>query len=328
MESIFVRCNWGIQYTDALLQLSNIKSYIQAVQNDNSTEYFFKYTVDLATGAQVHMEKDILQTLRGSDLLTKNELFDLLKGWRDYFGVYVSDLKNLLTPLITHHNAEAMREFDQFVEEEEKKFTSTERYKTLNHLDFYEQDLRGLAPVFWNALGQRKVQYHRYYVIEKRPDLIDINLLPAYLSIVQPILYNFINVVDKYSNWHQEIKLHGIHFAAISQQLITKELPEPNTNKKRKNKEQDNRQSIKKKLKTNLSVSQLAYLFKLLNEMRLLNVESQNEICEFLADSFSTKQSTKLSVKNLENTFSNTDKPTAIYWEGKLKEMKSKASKI
>mgnify|MGYP000979592745 CR=1 FL=1 len=86
------------------------------------------------------------------------------------------------------------------------------------------------------------------------------------------------------------------------------------------------------KLKTNLSVPQLAYLFKLLNDLNpnIFELNAKTDLSDFIANNFVTKATEKngISSKSVYNLFSNVDKDTANFWVDKLKKMLEQARKI
>ena len=137
MTARFVRVSWGLEYTEAFLEIGKIKSYIQSFQNGREVDDTTKMSESIAWNAQNRMEEEILQTIRTCDTLTKEELFDYLTGWIEYFERNVNSNYSIVQK-IKEYNNKRLIEYEKFILEEEKKFRSTKEYKTLNHLDFYE----------------------------------------------------------------------------------------------------------------------------------------------------------------------------------------------
>jgi len=85
------------------------------------------------------------------------------------------------------------------------------------------------------------------------------------------------------------------------------------------------------KLKTNLTVPQLAYLFKMLMDIHpcIFEVKSNADIYRFISANFTTKgNSITISVNSLSDKYSNVDKATADFWLPHLQKMKENARKI
>ncbi|MBC7747167.1 MAG: hypothetical protein H7Z76_01065 [Methylotenera sp.] len=86
------------------------------------------------------------------------------------------------------------------------------------------------------------------------------------------------------------------------------------------------------KLKTNLTVPQLAYLFKLLNDLNpnIFDLNDKTDLSDFIANNFITKATQKngISSKSVYNLFSDVDKSTANFWAEKLPKMLQDARKI
>jgi hypothetical protein len=87
-----------------------------------------------------------------------------------------------------------------------------------------------------------------------------------------------------------------------------------------------------KRIKVNLSVPQLAYLFKLLSDSKpdIFDIESKNELYQFISENFTTKakDEKEISIKSLRNLFSDTDKKVADFWIEHLKKMLEQARKL
>lgn len=90
--------------------------------------------------------------------------------------------------------------------------------------------------------------------------------------------------------------------------------------------------SAKPKLKTNLTVPQLAYLFKMLMDINppIFDTKTKKEVYEFIEANFTTKgkEDSGPTVAKLNNLYSDVDKATAMFWATKLKKMLEDARKI
>src|SRR5882757_9878642 len=95
MISRFVRVSWGLEYTNAFFHISNIKSYIQSFQKKIEVDQTTKMNEEIAISAQDRMEEEINQTIRGCDSLTKEELFEYLTGWIQYFKYQLANTNEI-----------------------------------------------------------------------------------------------------------------------------------------------------------------------------------------------------------------------------------------
>ena len=90
--------------------------------------------------------------------------------------------------------------------------------------------------------------------------------------------------------------------------------------------------SLNPKLKTNLTVPQIAYLFKLLNDLNpeIFETDAKTDISNFIANSFITKATEKngISHKSVYNLLSNVEKETANFWATRLQKMLQEARKV
>jgi len=86
------------------------------------------------------------------------------------------------------------------------------------------------------------------------------------------------------------------------------------------------------KLKVNLSVPQLAYLFKMLNELNpgIFDIKTKTELYRFISSNFTTKatEGKEISTEKLKILFNGTEKSIANYWIEHLKTMLEKSRKI
>jgi hypothetical protein len=86
------------------------------------------------------------------------------------------------------------------------------------------------------------------------------------------------------------------------------------------------------KLKVNISVPQLAYLFKMLNDIKpaIFDIETKTELSNFIAANFITKATKKegIKAKSVYNHFSNTEKKVANDWIVILKKMLESSRKV
>jgi len=72
------------------------------------------------------------------------------------------------------------------------------------------------------------------------------------------------------------------------------------------------------KIKTKLTVPQLAYLFRALNDNKLIDVTNKTELFKFIAEAFQTKGSDDLSWNNIKNKFDTPEFKAVEFWDEKF----------
>ena len=87
-----------------------------------------------------------------------------------------------------------------------------------------------------------------------------------------------------------------------------------------------------KKLKVNITVPQLTFLFKMLNDLKpdIFDIETKKELSHFIADNFITEATKKDGIKegSVYNLLTDTDKKTAMFWTEKLSKMIQEARQV
>jgi len=319
MNARFVRVGWGLERTDAFLHFSVFKEYIQSLQRGVEVDQTTKMNEEMAQLAQDRMEEEINQTIRTCDQLTKDELIEYTTGWVEYFKRALANTSNIKNEIDTY-NDKTILEFEQYVQMQEAKFKETKEYKTLNHLEFYEEEQRsfgGLISLFDRAMPQKRLVQYRKFIELKVPDLIDIEFLPQYMHFIKPIIQRCINIVEK--------RLPYLHSTSPVKQLPSIVLPEKEVEQSEPN---FSRQGDK--LKVNLSVKQLIYLFKMLHSTKLFNVSRLNEIQKFVSANFETVATSgkeDISVARLAKLWSEKDPSIAAYWTDKFIDLHNLAKK-
>ncbi len=86
------------------------------------------------------------------------------------------------------------------------------------------------------------------------------------------------------------------------------------------------------RIKTNLSVPQVAFLFKMLNELKpeLFDIKAEADLHRFISANFITKKSGDdgISIDKLRQLFNQPDTKAAEFWFEKLSTMMAEAKKI
>jgi len=141
-------------------------------------------------------------------------------------------------------------------------------------------------------------------------------------------LKNDMNIDEIYIN--KELLFFPLEFNSIYnlQGLINVEL-----HKIKEKEEQENPKiQTTPKLKLNLSVPQLALLFKMINDLKpkIFNTKSDAELFRFISSNFQTKKSSDkgISTQKLRNEFNNPELKSIEFWETHLHTMLSNIRKL
>ena len=86
-------------------------------------------------------------------------------------------------------------------------------------------------------------------------------------------------------------------------------------------------QEPKQKLKTTLTVKELAYLFKVLYYEGIIDGKHKTDIFNFIADSFSSKQKEDVSANSVKNAFDTPDYNAMDFWFEKFIRLRDRTKK-
>src|SRR5882724_4374139 len=120
MTTRFVQVSWGLEYTQTFLHFHTIKVYIQSFQQDREVDQTTKMGEEIALSAQDRMEEEINQHIRISDRLAKEELFEYLTRWVNYFEFNLNNTQRI-EEYINNYNEKRLIEYKTIVELEEAK---------------------------------------------------------------------------------------------------------------------------------------------------------------------------------------------------------------
>ena len=81
------------------------------------------------------------------------------------------------------------------------------------------------------------------------------------------------------------------------------------------------------KLKTNLTVKELAYLFRALHDEKIIESRQKTDLFNFIAESFSSKQKEDISANSIKNAFDTPDYNAVDFWQEKFTHFMQKAKK-
>jgi hypothetical protein len=317
MQLVFPRTNQAITYTLEYYRIGRIKDYMFHFAGTER----FKVTPDpLASWdefiLELHdgMEQEINQVILTTNSNTQVIFFEFLKEWlSDYRISSVDDIQ--MHYEILQYNNSTYTEFVDRVEKKVNEFRSTENFKTKKHNEKYEYEVKGWA----NLIGYTETRInYGYYCIEEKPELIDIAYFSQYVLFVSGFIANFKRILNKYVSLYDSGKINP------SVQPMDKLLSFNSS-------EQPSLPEIKKipKLRVNITVEQLAYLFKMLKGVSVVDNKVDADIVRFISDNFET-QKTKgaISTNKLSTLYSRPKKETATYWIAILRKMITEANNL
>lgn len=83
----------------------------------------------------------------------------------------------------------------------------------------------------------------------------------------------------------------------------------------------------KPKLKTNLTVKEIAYLFRALHDEGIIESRQKTDLFNFIAENFSSKQKDEISANSIKNAFDTPDYNAVDFWQEKFTHFMQKAKK-
>ncbi len=248
------------------------------------------------------MEDEIKQTIFVANHNAQVTLFEALKKWQQ--EPLIADVHvRFIEALVSEYNDELNAALESVTKEKVKEYQT--KYSHLQEGEEYD-DNELLSLLFKH---RPKKIYHKIYCIETIPDFIDTDYLPDYFTKLNRLLVSLRSILDYYINLYDQgkIKSSDSAFTNFTPQPTRKLLLAPGTTQN-------------KKLKVNLSVPQLAYLFKVLNEDGVIEASTFTEIHEFIASNFIVKTKTEdvISAGKLKRIWSDFGAKTAAFWVSKF----------
>lgn len=314
MQPQFVRVNEALHATFEYYSIGRISNHIARFAGGLNLQYldtWYKHTYE----CHKEMEEEIHQVIHTTTANTQVYFFDTLRLWLSDWRLKEVNI-DIIQNKIDNYNEQVTAQFEQKVKEELEKFQGTEDYKNRTHLDKYEKSYHDF---FLDMKVKRTETYYKFYCINEKPELIDTDYLPDYISLVTPIFNNIRNIIARWVSLYEQGKI-------VPQATIIYERSQLPSSEA-----QQLPPAPHEKLKVNLSVPQLAYLFRLLYELKpdIFDIKSKTELYRFISDNFITKGVGEggISLKNLNNQFTTPEKNTAKYWAVLLRMMLERARK-
>ncbi len=314
----FVRVNKAVYYTVELFELNAIKPHTFRFMGKPNTSYLNDWH-EFLYRLHREMEDDIQQTIAFNNKTAIVHLMELLDDWANDFRIKTVNMDEV-ERVAEEYNKQ---EYDTYVERVKMKvqeFMSTERYSRLNHLDSYDitysHSTTGLTGK--KSMVRAFGTYHKFYCITEDSNQIDLDVLrKEYKDYITPIVVNFRSILERYVRRYQEGKIDLPTFFSSQPPA----LPPPLTKLLEDSKEVKEKEEIQQ-LEMKISAGQLAFLFRLFDEIGLLKYDDKTNMMEFLFTHFKTKKEAN-DFKYFYNKYSVIETSSIKFWKDNLAEMQS-----
>lgn len=320
MQPHFYRISNAISFTLAFYGSDKIKDHMFILAGNTTNSKYKLEWYDFMFEAHERMENEILETIQTRNHNTQVYLFENLKGWLEDDRITGVNIP-LIDRVIDEYNTATYQEYENKIENKVKEFQKNP-YFHLGHNEEYEHEIK--TGIYFGAglkysYKEKKIN-RKYYCNESKPELIDTEYREGYFELINKLLISFRSVVSKYVAQYDKglFKAYDVVYLQSTPVLLPpsediKSLPEPN-----------------KKLKLNLTVEQVAFLFRLLKDEKLIEASNNIEIQEFISSHISTKRTgiKPISVAKLGIAFSSPEADNARTIAKHLKAMWEAAVKI
>ena len=310
----------NLVFNDAIgyYKIGRIRDHIFKLSGKINYQYLDD-SIALSYKMQEHAVEEIKQHIHGSTANVQVEMFMYLKNLIDFLKTHTNES---IKKLIDDYNNTVEKEFNEKIDLEVLAFQKSTTYLTRKHGEEYEEEISSVSALFggghFHKYKIKKVHY-KYYAIERGAEYIDTEFLPGYFELVNDINGHLLRLINYYVDLWDAGKITSNATIIV-------------VNKPTDNKEQTNTLEVssqeRKKLKMNLSVTQLAYLFKLLYDSNMIENTSKADLTRFIVANFSTKMSQEISEGSLANKLSVTEKAEANFWADELMKMHKAAKKV
>ena len=315
MQPEFSRTHNAIHYTLEYYNIDKIKDHLRALADpDRSTKSLSEW-YDLIFVLHNRMEDDINQVIYTNIPATQDYFFNNLKEWLSYYLISDLHIPTIIKEVETYNN-NIYEEFISMIKIKEDVLKNNYNPQ-LKENEEYEISVKrfgmglGLMP-FTPSQKTEKRFNRKYYCIEERLELLDTAYLYKYYVLVNRLLVNLRKILNKYISLYDTGKLPTNVYVQSDKKNLENN-PTPNLLPPPK--------ESKQKLKVKLSVPQLAYLFKILNDAGLLNTDTFKEIHEFISKNFIVSSkgiNEDISSGKISRIWNNFDVRIISYWTDKF----------
>jgi hypothetical protein len=276
---------------------------------------------------QERMEVEIDYTIRNTYPAAQIIHLQIFKDWLSDYRISKTNEIQVLH-VINTHNENLYERFKAEIQVKEAEFKATPYYSLENGAEYTvkERQFTGgmglLSMIAGGVLKEVTKKNNKFFSAKPTPEYLDLKYFEEYIVKLDKIVTNFRNILLKYVELYDNNKLPQAQQIAITVQQpalpkhLVNELPSPLYHSF-------------PKLKTTLTVDQLAYLFKLLKEQGLFGQVSNVEIAEFISKNFETPKTIdkEISVPKLKTALSVVEQKTAKELLSILRKMWDSAAK-
>lgn len=309
-------------YTVEYFKIGRIADHIYKWSGKSNYSYLDNYH-ELVFDWHRILETEIDQHIHGSTENLQNQYFEHLREVLDIVNTWNDES---IIRAIDKYNNEAEVKFYKAIEEKVEAFRKSTEYLTRAHKEEWEE-YPPPNPFFSSAnlrLFKTKRIHYKWYIVDGGPDVLDVSFIPQYLEFVRKITDNFKRIANSTLKLWDEKKIK-------SNASINLVLPPVQTSQPQRLLEQPE-DDKRKKLKVNLSVKQLLYLFKMLKDAGIVEVPLLKDIHKFVGANFETNAKgakDDISAANLAKLWStiSADPQTAAYWMDKFIDLHNLAKK-
>lgn len=325
---VFIRLDEAIHYTLDLYEIGKIYDYAKDYEqrkNGYSNYSYLENWAGFISRKQKEMEDEIWDVINHYTNNAQVYFFDTLKLWLTDIRIIELNTK-WIQDEVDKFNDNSLVKYAEEIESEVIKFKNAPNYyrdhkeeyvieHSARHLDLFPNSILNYLPTTKIAIN------YKYYCIEQKPDIIEMSSLVEFIKILDLARQNLKALLEKYVSMYDSGKLIKNSllvpekFLPPSRDIQLIEYPKTKS---------------KEKIQVNLTVPQIAYLFKMLHDARLIQTSTYKEIHEFIANNFipsSKGHNEDISVGKIARIWSNFDVNIAAYWMSKFIDLRNLASK-
>lgn len=316
MKPVFPRIYKAIQFTTDYFEENRIAGCISLLNGDTNFSYLDTYyTATLNFHKQ--MEDEINQNIYGSNTNIQTDMFEYLKDWVENDWRFSSkwDYKITIDAMVENYNDNAWADYESEIKADEENYKKKVDFSR-KHLDEYEKEY----PSFYGLGGfhpkrVEKVINGWFYCNEKKPKLINKDLLPEYYKLVDKILSSFRSSCLKYIDRYNNDKIKSSATVLVENSNTKTSIPASNYLP-------PTVIEPVRKMELNLSVPQVACLFLILRGLKVINEPLNTELARFIKANFSTKGAADISERTLSAQLGSIDTLAIDHWLEELKKIR------
>jgi hypothetical protein len=332
MGLVFWRIYQSIHYHFQWFEKFRVIEELRRLSGSLNLDYVKTY-YDVALKWHEHMRQEIFQTIQTCDEKTQvymfEELIPYLSDWRIASIPY-----DYIEKIVNEYNEAEEKRFNEEVKKKDEEHKSKVDYTKPHMAEIPpEKKNTNLSPIFPGSIllysHPLPTKNNYYYEYWGKPDLIDTDVLPGYYKSLEVLQQSFRDNTSLYTKLYQEGKYVPKDKIVILKETIERE---------GKNHETELPISPDQKLlpapisriKANITVKRLLYLFKALIDTNVITHPSEiKELLQMISNSFYTERAEVISIEQLQKKWSEIqqDPKLAGFWGDKFIELHNQARK-